>query len=74
MSEHDGLKAMEIDERRIRDHRIISARWFVGWLKRSWTHCWQRVGFAVQPVKNAAKAGRIPCAATNARCTAAHGS
>jgi hypothetical protein len=34
MSEHDGLKAMEIDETRIRDHRIISARWFVGWLKR----------------------------------------
>ena len=41
---------------------IISARWSVERSKRPSTHCWTRklIGFAVQAVTNAAKAGRIP--------------
>jgi hypothetical protein len=73
MSEDDGLKAMGQSSRLMKPGSgIISARWFVGRLRRPSTRYWmrKRIGFAVQDVTNALKAGRIPGpAATNARCT-----
>jgi hypothetical protein len=73
MSEDDGLKAMgqviQIDEARIRDHLGEMVR---GTVEETLNAFWMRkqIGFAVQDVTNALKAGRTPGPATmNARCT-----
>ena len=73
MSEDDGLKAMgqviQIDEARIRDHLGEMVRGTVEETLNALLDA-KRIGFAVQDVTNALKAGRTPGpAATNGRCT-----